>query len=343
MCRPSCSFLECFLELTSSARTGSWSRTAGTGWISRMSAGRCFRSSGGRARRRHRKCGRTAPARRRMMERDAACFRERPPRHDFPRTDLRQRGAARRVLVDARQPAVTGPARRGGVEPDQRATERAPFRTTVAGVEYTVRPVWPTISAGSSSASTTRIPGGTGCTRRGVTRSTSPISASCGAATRSAATTATSASRAASSSATGSRRRAMRGGLFDQYAISNNHLLTDDPAIAKVLKNTRVGDQIHFRGYLAEYRITGVRVLPWHQHHPPGHRQRRLRDRIRDGGQIIRPGNPGWRPGRVPAWTLVGASSFGSTSRLRQGGLAAGSASGSIRVPFGGWAAPSRC
>jgi hypothetical protein len=40
---------------------------------------------------------------------------------------------------------------------------------------------------------------------------------------------------------------------FDQAAISNNHLLTDNPALAKVLRKVRVGDQIHFRGSLSEY------------------------------------------------------------------------------------------
>ena len=40
---------------------------------------------------------------------------------------------------------------------------------------------------------------------------------------------------------------------FDQTAISNNHLLTDQPGIAKRMLAVRVGDQIHFRGHLAEY------------------------------------------------------------------------------------------
>lgn len=40
---------------------------------------------------------------------------------------------------------------------------------------------------------------------------------------------------------------------FDQSAISNNHLLTDKPAIARKLRAVRVGDQIRFRGHLAEY------------------------------------------------------------------------------------------
>jgi len=40
---------------------------------------------------------------------------------------------------------------------------------------------------------------------------------------------------------------------FSMSALSNNHLLTDDPAIARTLRSARVGDQVHFRGYLAEY------------------------------------------------------------------------------------------
>jgi hypothetical protein len=40
---------------------------------------------------------------------------------------------------------------------------------------------------------------------------------------------------------------------FDQSAISNNHLLTDNPYVAKVLRNIRIGDQVRIRGYLAEY------------------------------------------------------------------------------------------
>ena len=40
---------------------------------------------------------------------------------------------------------------------------------------------------------------------------------------------------------------------FDPFQISNNHLLSDNPSIAKRLRATRIGDQVHFRGYLAEY------------------------------------------------------------------------------------------
>lgn len=40
---------------------------------------------------------------------------------------------------------------------------------------------------------------------------------------------------------------------FDQSGLSNNHLLSADPAIVRQLRSVRVGDQIRFRGYLAEY------------------------------------------------------------------------------------------
>lgn len=40
---------------------------------------------------------------------------------------------------------------------------------------------------------------------------------------------------------------------FDQSAISNNHLLSADPSLARRMRNVRIGDQVRFSGYLAEY------------------------------------------------------------------------------------------
>ena len=40
---------------------------------------------------------------------------------------------------------------------------------------------------------------------------------------------------------------------FDTTAISNNHLLSADPAVARKLREVRIGDQVHFSGYLVEY------------------------------------------------------------------------------------------
>jgi len=83
---------------------------------------------------------------------------------------------------------------------------------------------------------------------------------------------------------------------FSMSALSNNHLLTDDTAITRTLKSARVGDQVHFRGYLAEYS---------HEH---GQRFFRGTSTTRtDTGngacetvfaveaEIVREGNRGWR------------------------------------------------
>ena len=44
---------------------------------------------------------------------------------------------------------------------------------------------------------------------------------------------------------------------FDQAAISNNHLLSNDKHVARTLRAVRVGDQVHFRGFLSEYSHGG--------------------------------------------------------------------------------------
>lgn len=42
---------------------------------------------------------------------------------------------------------------------------------------------------------------------------------------------------------------------FDNAQASNNHIVTDDPALAKALRGVHVGDQIRLRGYLVDYTI----------------------------------------------------------------------------------------
>lgn len=42
---------------------------------------------------------------------------------------------------------------------------------------------------------------------------------------------------------------------FDSSAISNNHMITDNPGVAAALRSARVGDQVHVQGYLADYTI----------------------------------------------------------------------------------------
>ena len=41
---------------------------------------------------------------------------------------------------------------------------------------------------------------------------------------------------------------------FKQHQISNNHLLVDSPQLTRRIKRLRVGDQVLLKGYLAEYR-----------------------------------------------------------------------------------------
>lgn len=43
------------------------------------------------------------------------------------------------------------------------------------------------------------------------------------------------------------------GRAFSEDQLSNNHLLADDKRLSKAILNTRVGDLIHIKGYLAEY------------------------------------------------------------------------------------------
>jgi len=40
---------------------------------------------------------------------------------------------------------------------------------------------------------------------------------------------------------------------FDMKEASNNHMVTDDPAVAKALRAVRIGDQIRVTGYLVDY------------------------------------------------------------------------------------------
>jgi hypothetical protein len=42
---------------------------------------------------------------------------------------------------------------------------------------------------------------------------------------------------------------------FDGTALSNNHLVTADPAVARELRKVRIGDEVHFSGYLVDYSV----------------------------------------------------------------------------------------
>ncbi len=46
-------------------------------------------------------------------------------------------------------------------------------------------------------------------------------------------------------------------GRFNGHQLSNNHVLSDDPAVRRAIRQVRVGDQIRFRGVLAHYAHDG--------------------------------------------------------------------------------------
>ena len=190
--------------------------------------------------------------------------------------------------------------------PGQRATERAPFRTTAGAVEYTVRPVfaydlsglvvskhnadtwwdWVHKAWGDSLNSTDLCVVWGGNAQRGGT--------------------ATSAFRAASSSATGRRRRAKPG---TRLTSTRSRTITSSPTTRRLPRcegprasATRSTSAVTSPNIASP----GIRVLPRHQHDAQGHRQRRVRNRIRDGGRDHPPGQPRLAPGvHGRAWTLV--------------------------------------
>ncbi len=200
-------------------------------------------------------------------------------------------------------------------EPLQRPTSQEMFQTTVGGIEYTVRPLytydlhglivskhnadawWDWIhEAANDKLNITDlcVVWGTNA-RKGVYRELDFSSGQFVCYVQS------------------SSREAWAA--FDMTSLSNNHLLTDDPGIARVLRKVRVGDQIHFRGYLAEYS---------HRH---GFAFQRGTSTTRtDTGngacetvfatdvQIIRAGNRGWR---IAFWAAAVAFVAGIVAWLR--------------------------
>lgn len=98
---------------------------------------------------------------------------------------------------------------------------------------------------------------------------------------------------------------------FDTSAIANNHLITDDPGVAKALRTVRVGDQIHVRGHLADYTIYKRGESPF----------RRVSSSVRndtgngacevvyvDEFSILQAGGGAWRAMRWIAGILLGLS-----------------------------------
>jgi hypothetical protein len=92
-----------------------------------------------------------------------------------------------------------------------------------------------------------------------------------------------------------------QGVKFIHKALSNNHLITDDPDIRRSISRVNVGDQVHLRGLLVDYQMNDWQDF-WRQ----------TSTVRKDTGcevvyveelQILRRGTPGWyatyRLGRV--------------------------------------------
>jgi len=100
---------------------------------------------------------------------------------------------------------------------------------------------------------------------------------------------------------------------FDMAGLSNNHVLTDDPFVAKRLRSVRIGDQIRFSGYLAEYSHN-------HNGQPFKRGTSTVRSDTGNGAcetiyvkdfEIIRHGGGPWRSMFWVAWALIGAGIVG--------------------------------
>ena len=82
---------------------------------------------------------------------------------------------------------------------------------------------------------------------------------------------------------------------FNQSAISNNHLLTADPQIAKTIRSARRGDQIHITGYLVNYKnALGAERHTSTTREDTG--QGACEVLYVTGFQILKRGNPVWAP-----------------------------------------------
>jgi hypothetical protein len=85
------------------------------------------------------------------------------------------------------------------------------------------------------------------------------------------------------------------GRSFSQSHISNNHLITEDALLRRVIKSVKRGDQVHLHGWLAKYGHKGSQVV-----------RGTSTTRKDTGGQacetvyvtefdILKRANPGWR------------------------------------------------
>ena len=98
------------------------------------------------------------------------------------------------------------------------------------------------------------------------------------------------------------------GVTFRTNGLSNNHLVTDDPAVRAATRTVRVGDQVHLRGQLVDYQAASIPNF-W----------RRTSLTRRDDGQgacevlfvtsleVLQRGTPGWYAAFERGWQILSA------------------------------------
>jgi hypothetical protein len=99
---------------------------------------------------------------------------------------------------------------------------------------------------------------------------------------------------------------------FNNAQASNNHIVTDDPALANALRKIRIGDQVRLRGYLVDYTIfrkdgtaVGARISSeTRTDQGPG----ACEVMYIDGFESVASPNRGWR---IAMWSALGALLLG--------------------------------
>jgi hypothetical protein len=100
------------------------------------------------------------------------------------------------------------------------------------------------------------------------------------------------------------------GRQFSQSHISNNHLITEDVRLRRLIKSVKRGDQVHFRGWLAKYGHKGSHVV-----------RGTSTTRQDTGGQacetvyvtdfeVLKRANPGWRAILPVSLAMIGSSAL---------------------------------
>ena len=127
-------------------------------------------------------------------------------------------------------------------------------------------------------------------------------------------------------------------------ALSNNHLLTDSLAVARTLRDVRIGDQVRLRGQLVHYsHNAGFAFMRGTSLTREDTRQRRMRNAVR-----ARRGSaaPGARMAALALWAGRAAASRWPASLVRRAAPAPvlnAAAPETARRDAGAWPTPARC